>query len=334
MSTRANATLIGAFVVGALTLAVLAVITFGGKDFLQKKGQIIMYFSGSVNGLNTGAPVNVHGVQIGTVRKIEIKLNPKTGNIIVPVIADLKPDAIEQASRLRLIPDDKAPLKTMVEKLGLRAQLQLQSVLTSQLYIELSYHPDTEIHYYGNGSIPEIPTIPMTLDQLNKALDKVSMEDIAVDITSSLKALNKLLNSPDIMDTITTARDSFRQVGSLSRQLQEKLNTTSDQIDRTLVDIRSLTAEMKKTFKTTNRLIAGDSPKILKLNTALTNISNAADEISKAARTVSGLPDSPEMYRLNQALDEISAAARSVRELADTLERQPNAILTGKKTGK
>ena len=40
------------------------------------------------------------------------------------------------------------------------------------------------------------------------------------------------------------------------------------------------------------------------------------------------------MYRLNQALDEIAAAARSVRELADTLERQPNAILTGKKTGK
>ena len=334
MTTRASATLIGSFVVGALTLAVLAIITFGGKDFLAKKGQIIMYYSGSVNGLNTGAPVNVHGVQIGTVREIDIKLNPKTGQIIVPVIADLKPDAIEEAKKLRIIPDDKEPLKTMVEKLGLRAQLQLQSVLTSQLYIELDYHPNTEIHYYGDGSILEVPTIPMTLDQFNKALDKISLEDVADDVTSSLKALNKLLNSPEIMDTITTVKSSFKQVDSLSRQLQKKLDTTTGQIDKTLIDIQSLAAEMKQTFNTTNRLIAEDSPHLSKLSTALTDISNAADEISKAARTISSLQDSPEMYRLNQALDEITSAARSVRELADTLERQPNAILTGKKTGK
>ena len=174
----------------------------------------------------------------------------------------------------------------------------------------------------------------MTLDQLNKALDKISLEDMADDLTSSLKALKKLLNSPEIMDTITTVKTSFKQVGDLSRQLKETLNTTSGKIDRTLDDIQSLTAEMKQTFKATNRLIAEDSPQITKLNTALINISNAADEISKAARTVSSLQDSPEIYRLNQALDEITSAARSLRELADTLERQPNAILTGKKIDK
>lgn len=333
MSTRANATLIGAFVIGALTLAVLAIITFGGKDFLKKKGQIIMYFSGSVNGLNTGAPVNVRGVQIGTVRKIDIVFNPKTGEIRVPVIADLKPESIEEARKLRLIPNDKDPIKTLVEKLGLRAQLQLQSVLTSQLYIELDYHPDTEIHYYGDGSMLEVPTVPMTLDKLNKALDKVSLEEIAEDFTSSLKALKKLLNSPKVMDTITTVNSSFKEMDNLSRELRQQLDTTGSQIDRTLADIQSLTEEMKQTFKSTNRLIAADSPQVMKLDSALTNISNAADEITRAARTISGLQDSPEMYRLNQALDEITTAARSVRELADTLEREPNAILTGKKTG-
>lgn len=332
MSTRVNATLIGAFVIGALTLAVLAIITFGGKDFLQKKGQIIMYFDGSVNGLNTGAPVNVRGVQIGTVRKIDIKFNPNTGDIKVPVIADLKPESIEEARKLKLIPNDKDPIKTLVEKLGLRAQLQLQSVLTSQLYIELDYHPNTKIHYYGDGSILEVPTIPMTLDQLNKALEKVSLEDIADDFTSTLRALKKLLNSPEIMETITIARSSFKEVGDLSSDLKERLNTTSVKIDRTLDDIQSLTAEMKQAFRATNRLIAEDSPQITKLNTALANISDAADEITRAARSVSNLQDSPEMYRLNQTLDEITAAARSVRELADTLERQPNAILTGKKS--
>jgi len=334
MTTRANATLIGAFVVGAITLAVLAIITFGGKGFLEKKGQIIMYFSGSVNGLDTGAPVTVHGVQIGSVRQIDVVFNPKTGDIRVPVIADLKPESIEEAKRLRIIPDDKEPLKTLIEKLGLRAQLQMQSVLTSQLYIELDYHPDTEIHYYGNGSILEVPTIPMTLDQLNKALEKMPLDDLADDLTSSLKGLKKLLNSPEIMETVTTVNNSFKEVQDLSRQLQQQLKTTSAKIDKTLDDIQDLAAEMKQTFKTTNRLIAEDSPQVTKLNTALTNISSASDEISKAARAISGLEDSPERYRLNQTLDEIAAAARSVRELADTLEHQPEAVLKGKQSEK
>lgn len=334
MSTRANATLIGAFVIGAVTLAVLAVITFGGRDLLQKKGQIIMYFSGSVNGLDTGAPVNVHGVQIGTVREINIVFDPKTGAIRVPVIADLKPEAIEEAQKLKLIPNDTHPIKTLIEKLGLRAQLQMQSILTSQLYIELDYHPNTKANYYGDGSMLEVPTIPTPLDQLNNALNKVSLEDLMDDFSSSLKALKKLLNSPEIMDTITTVRTSFKDMDNLSRQLQTQLTTTSNRIDKTMADIQELTAEMKQTFRTTNRLIAKDSPQMTKLNTALTNISSAAVEISKSARTISGLQDSPEMYRLNQTLKEITNAARSVRELADTLESQPEAIIRGKKNDK
>ena len=334
MSTRANATLIGAFVIGAITLAVLAIITFGGRDFLQKKGQIIMYFNGSVTGLSTGARVNVRGVQIGTVREINIMFDPKTGAILVPVIADLKPEAIEEAKKLQIIPNDENPIKTLIEKLGLRAQLQLQSILTSQLYIQLDYHPKTKAHYYGDGSILEVPTIPMPLDQLSNVLNNISVEDVVNNITSSLKALKKLLNSPEIMDTITTVKTSFKDMDSLSRQLQTQLATTGNRIDKTMADVQELTAEMKRTFRTTNRLLAKDSPQMRKLNTALTNISDAADEISKAARTISGLQDSPEMYRLNQTLDEITNAARSVRALADTLESQPEAIIRGKKTGK
>ena len=331
MSTKVNATLIGAFVIGAITLAVLAIITFGGRDLLQKKGQIIMYFSGSVNGLNTGAPVNVHGVQIGTVREINIMFDPKTGAIRVPVIADLKPESIGEAQKLNLIPNDRNPIKTLLAPLGLRAQLQMQSILTSQLYIELDYHPNTKAHYYGDGSIIEVPTIPTPLDQLNNALNNVSLEDLLDDFTSSLKALKKLLNSPEIMDTITTVKTSFKDMDNLSRQLQTQLASTGNRLDKTMADIQQLTVEMKRTFRTTNRLLAKDSPQMRKLNTALTNISDAADEISKAARTISGLQDSPEMYRLNQTLDEITNAARSVRALADTLESQPEAIIRGKK---
>ena len=332
MSIRANSTLIGAFVVGALTLGVLSIITFGGKGFWQKEDQIVMYFSGSVNGLNTGAPVNVRGVKIGTVRQINIIFNTETGDFRVPVIADLNPGSIEAAQQLQIADDGDDPIRTMIEKLGLRAQLQLQSILTSQLYIELDYHPESPLNYYGDGTILEVPTIPMTIDQLDKVLDKISLEDIANDFTSSLSALKRLLNSPEIMETITTVKSSFKEVDSLSRELRQKLATMSDNIDATLADIRTLSAQMHQTFTTTNRLIAEDSPQIKNLNSAMVEISTAAQELAGAARTVSELPDSPEAYRLNQALEEITEAARALRELADAIESQPESLLRGKKT--
>ncbi|MBF8270129.1 MAG: hypothetical protein HW386_1838, partial [Gammaproteobacteria bacterium] len=295
MSIRANPTLIGAFVVGAVTLGVLAIIMFGGKGIWQKEDQIVMYFSGSVNGLNVGAPVNVRGVKIGTVRQINIIFNTETGDFVVPVIAALNPGSIAAAQQLRLTGDED-PIQTLIEKLGLRAQLQLQSILTSQLYIELDYHPESPLKYYGDGSILEVPTITMTIDQLDKVLDRISLEDIANDVTSSLSALKRLLNSPEIMETITTVKSSFQKVDTLSQDLREKLDTMSGNIDATLADIRALSAQMNRTFQTTDRLIAEDSPQIKNLNTALVEISVTAQELASAARTVSELQDSPEAY--------------------------------------
>ena len=332
MSIRANPTLIGAFVVGALTLGVLAIILFGGKGIWQDEDQIIMYFSGSVYGLNTGAPVSVRGVKIGTVRQINIIFNTETGDFRVPVIADLNPGSIEAAQQLQLPDDSEDPIKTLIEKLGLRAQLQMQSILTAQLYIELDYHSETPVQYFGDGSILEVPTIPTAIDQLDKVLDKISLENIMNDFTSSLSALKRLLNSPEIMETITTIKSSFKEVDALSRDLQKKLATMSGNIDATLADIRTLSAQMNQTFVTTNRLIAEDSPQIKNLNSAMVEISTAAQELAGAARTVSELPDSPEAYRLNQALDEITTAARALRELADTIESQPESLLRGKQS--
>ena len=332
MKIRANPTLIGAFVVGALTLGTISIILFGGKGFWQKHDQIIMYFSDSVNGLNTGAPVNVRGVKIGTVRQINIIFNTETGDFRVPVIADLQPGAIEAAQHLRISENDEDPIKTLIEKLGLRAQLHLQSFLTAQLYIELDYHPETPVNYYGDGSMLEVPTIPKPMNLLDQALDKHSVEDILNDVTASLSALKKLLNSPEIMDTITTVKTSFAEMKALSAELRARLDTTSGKINKTLEDIQGLAADMDRTFQSTNRLIAEDAPQVKKLNTTLTDISTAAEEVARTARTINELRDSPEMNRLNQALEQITQAARSLRELADTIESQPESLLRGKKS--
>lgn len=60
----------------------------------------------------------------------------------------------------------------------------------------------------------------------------------------------------------------------------------------------------------------------------------AFDEVKKAAVSFDNMtnPNSPNGGQLNITLEEISKTARSIRGLTDYLERNPNALLSGKKT--
>ena len=57
MNKRISPTLIGAFVVGALALVVIAVIAFGSGQLFRQTKDFALYFPGEVNGLHVAAPV-------------------------------------------------------------------------------------------------------------------------------------------------------------------------------------------------------------------------------------------------------------------------------------
>ena len=77
MSERANPMVIGGFVVGAVLLFVVGIVVFSKGAFWIEKPTRVLYFEGSVAGLDVGAPVNFRGVRIGTVTKILLRINFK-----------------------------------------------------------------------------------------------------------------------------------------------------------------------------------------------------------------------------------------------------------------
>ena len=77
MESKVKLTVIGAFVVGAVALAVVSVLLFGGGKFFKEKLIYVMFFDSSVQGLNVGAPIIFRGVQVGQVSKIEALVDPK-----------------------------------------------------------------------------------------------------------------------------------------------------------------------------------------------------------------------------------------------------------------
>jgi ABC-type transport system involved in resistance to organic solvents, ATPase component len=62
MARKANSKLIGGFVVGATALSIVGMIVFGGGQFLKPKENLILFFQGSLAGLDVGSPVTFRGV--------------------------------------------------------------------------------------------------------------------------------------------------------------------------------------------------------------------------------------------------------------------------------
>jgi paraquat-inducible protein B len=64
MGRRANPTLIGAFIIGVVALIVMGLLIFGGGRFFSETQTFVLYFDGSVKGLNVGAPVEFQVVRV------------------------------------------------------------------------------------------------------------------------------------------------------------------------------------------------------------------------------------------------------------------------------
>ena len=89
-------------------------------------------------------------------------------------------------------------------KAGLRAQLQMQSLVTGQLIINLDFYPDKPLRLLGKKLIEEkgihlgedvleIPTIRTPMQKIEKTLEEVPLGDIAKSFGNSLEGIERFV---------------------------------------------------------------------------------------------------------------------------------------------
>jgi len=100
---KASPAAVGSFVLGGLTLAVLAILFFGGLRLFTPSLRAVVFFPTSVAGLTVGAPVTFRGVQVGSVRKIALRLNVADRSSIIPTFLELDSDRISWVDTRRCI---------------------------------------------------------------------------------------------------------------------------------------------------------------------------------------------------------------------------------------
>ena len=231
----------------------------------------VYVFDESVRGLVPGAPVDLRGVLLGEVKEVGIKYNPVRKDF------GMRVEALIYRERLRAVMQDvpsefedrKTNLNMLVEQ-GFRAQLRTGNLLTGQLYVAVDFFPTAPpAKVDWTKEPPEIPTVPSGLKELQETvthfaskLDKVPLDQIALDLHRTLNTLQGALQNADKLvkrldvEVAPEARaalvEARKTIGTAERTLnseaplQQDLRTTLRELTRTSQSLRHLTELLER----------------------------------------------------------------------------------------
>ncbi|WP_028582450.1 MlaD family protein [Desulfogranum japonicum] len=332
MSRQANPTMIGTFVFVSLVIAIGATIILGNLQLQQSPIKCILYFTGSLYGLDKGAPVSLRGVKIGRVTDIRIDFNYQESNYTIPVYIEIDRQAKTESKTSPLFEENlqRQSLNELIEK-GLRAQLKISSLVTGKLYIDLAFHPETEITLHGqNTNIFEIPTLPSGLEQLTQTLTDLPVHDLLTKTNRLLDNVNTILTSQHLSEAMDNFQHAMLEFDELITTMKQDVPALMQHADESLESFDSLSSETTLLVQTAkneltplgiqSQKILADADQILfTLHKTLQQLQDMVDETGNIT------------YDFSQTLLEIKQTARSVKNLSELLRQSPESLLFGRK---
>ena len=344
MAKQASRTAIGAFVVGAIALAVAGVLVFGSGKLLSKQARFVMFFDGSLKGLQVGAPVVMQGVKIGEVTDIYVMADPATLEFFTPVFVKIDPGKIrvagQETTTWKMRKEEYSDYQALVKK-GMKAQLVLQSFVTGQLWIGLDLYPDKPVRLVGMiKDVPEIPTIPPTLEELEKTIGELPVKQIVWKLDNVITGIDRLVNSPELQRTVVNLEKATGDIDRLVKRVDSQVEPLSADVRRTLEEANKTLASAQGALAQAEKTLAfkeGVPGQVAEnLLATLTSARSALDESRKTFVAVQDLASQSAYlgYEAGSTLEEMKSLSRSMRSLTDYLERHPESLIRGKSPGK
>jgi paraquat-inducible protein B len=231
--------------------------------------EYVLHFSGSVRGLNLGAPVEFRGIKVGEVIGINMEFDAQSNDIMIPVTIGFMPESMifkGVPNQIEFIRSHHKTIMNNFVKRGMRAQLKTGSYMTGQLFIDLDFIPDVSVASINWEKAPPVfPTTP------------TPFEEISTTLTSVIKKLKKLpldKIGTQFQETITTLTSTMQNM----EQLLHTLNTSVTPAITATLD------QTQKTLSTVEQAIQSDS-------STQRDLQDVFDELSKAAHSIRIMAD-------------------------------------------
>lgn len=297
---QANTKLIGVFIIGAVALVIVIFLVLGSGKLFTQTFEYAIYFRGSVDGLDVGAPVKIRGVSIGSVSEI-IPFYYPSGEFVVEVKIETVKGIIKTVGNPQEEIIQQEEIEYAISK-GLRAQLVTSSFVTGKLYVKLDYFPGTEkIFMKRIETDVEIPSIPSTtemfensLKSVMKGLENLNLEELTESLHNTITSVDAILSSPMWQANLKMINENLIKTDTLFARLNNSINPIADNVVETTMQTRETLNEIQSLVENLD-------------NIAVNN-----------------------RYEIHQVLKEITYSARALKRLAEYFEEHPSDVIFGK----
>ncbi len=247
MTVKAHPRLVGAFVLGAVALLLVAIALLSSEGWFVRKDRFTVYFPGSVKGLNRGASVTFRGVKVGEVIDVKAFLTGREDPLIqIEAVIEIRANVVETPKGVPPLFLAGATPEEFANGLlgrGIRARLMSASLLTGQRYVDLDFLPKEPARFAAlHPRYPELPTTPTALEKLGDRADDfiaklvdLPLADMLNDVREAIGAARKLLESPELKEVIAKASGAARRMDGTLADLQKTLGVA----DKTLGTVGS-----------------------------------------------------------------------------------------------
>ncbi|GAA4351067.1 MlaD family protein [Kangiella taiwanensis] len=322
MSNKSQSTAIGGFVLGAIVLLVGAILFFAKARFNEPVNHFVMFFDGSLAGLDEGSPVVFKGVKVGSVKKIEVVSDRESLDIYTPVYVNIYPDSFKGLNGHAGEEDMKDITNRIVEK-GLKGTLETQSLVTGKMRIALEFRPEIPIKRRGIiKDVTEFPTAPSALSVFADEVSKLPLADIANNMNTLLENANDVISAADFGTSLNNLNETISRY-------REVADTFNNEIKPVAIEFKETMDEYEKFAKNLNDTVPSLITSMEKRFEGLEKVLTDTQQLVESVEHTYG-QDSEVQFQLNQTLEELSKAAHSIRVLTDYLERHPEALIYGK----
>ncbi|MBR1945359.1 MAG: MCE family protein [Alphaproteobacteria bacterium] len=239
---QANPKLIGSFILAAFFIFIAVFFMINKNRFFSHSIKYVLYFQGSIKGLNVGSPVVLNGVPIGRVIGISLITNMQTMELQTPVYIETNQNSFIVTNTHGRSKEDIQEFTDKLIAKGLRAKLESQSLLTGQMMVAMGFYPDTPVVLQKKQSkILEIPTLPSTSQEVLKTFQKLPLQETFANLNRVLTETMRLVqtvnsDSPKVMKNIVEISSNLADV---SEKAEKALNSFNED-SRTMMDLNKM----------------------------------------------------------------------------------------------
>jgi paraquat-inducible protein B len=203
---------------------------------------------------------------------------------------------------------------------GLRARLEVQSILTGLLYVNLDFNRDQQAHLTGLSykGLTEVPSVPPTVDEVLATLEEVMrkignlpIEGVVEDLAATLRDVRTLVGSDEAKKSQLALSHSLESAQVILARLEKSLPNLVAHLDATVREVNHQAGPV--------------------LNSTQATLGVAHDALESGRIAAGNIADVTEANSdLSASVKEVNRAAASLRELSDYLQRHPESLLFGK----